>query len=633
MRITKMLGAAMLTVPLSMIMPAQGDLLISAVYDGPLSGGTPKGVELYVINDIADLSAYGLGSANNGGGSDGQEFTFPAVSAIAGSFIYVSSNDTPFTDYFGFPPNYTSSSMGVNGDDAIELFQGGAVIDVLGDIDVDGNGEPWEYLDGWAYRVDGTQPNGGAWADANFVFSGPNALDGCSTNATCNSVIPIGTYVHDNGGGGADHVVELDGTSFSPAIIEVMVGDVISWEYVSGYPHTVTSGDNCTADGLFDADVDSGNPVFIWTVPTDASDSIPYFCDPHCNMGMVGEIIVLDAAGPDSDGDGWEDDIDNCPNVANPGQEDCDGDGVGDVCDDDVDCNANGTPDACEDFADCNENDIPDECDLADGTLNDDNNNGMPDECEYPSIQVQLQEIRTDQPGADDDEYAELRGDGNLMLNGLWYIVIGDGPDGSGVVENATDLTGFSLINGTLLLAEDEDTLGVTTDVIVNLNFENNDNVTHVLVMNFMGSEGDDLDTDDDGNLDIEPWTDTVDGVRIIYDPNGGDFTYLMDEEIGPTVDGYAPAHVYRYTSACGNFAMGTYDPYDPESADTPGSENPACPTPCVGDFDASGAVDVDDLLAFIAAWGTNDLFFDLDGDGSVGVDDLLLLINAWGPC
>lgn len=35
----------------------------------------------------------------------------------------------------------------------------------------------------------------------------------------------------------------------------------------------------------------------------------------------------------DRDGDGWIDKIDNCPNIFNPGQEDDDGDGVGNVCD------------------------------------------------------------------------------------------------------------------------------------------------------------------------------------------------------------------------------------------------------------------------------------------------------------
>ena len=630
MRIQALLSIGVVAAVLSN--PANGDLMISAVYDGPLTGGTPKGVELYVVNDIPDLSTYALGSANNGGGSDGEEFTFPAEAAVAGSFIYVASSDAPFADYFGFSPNYVSSSMGVNGDDAIELFQNGIVIDVLGDINTDGSGQPWEYLDGWAYRVDGTQPNGGVWADANYVFSGTNVLDGCATNATCGSVIPIGTFIHGGGGGPITHSITQSGSTFNPNYIEVMTGDTIIWTGTGGN-HTVTSGADCIPDGQFDSPLNGKVLTFEWIVPTDAPADIPYYCIPHCNFGMVGDIVVLDAAGPDADGDGWEDDVDNCPNTSNPGQEDCDSDGVGDVCDNDVDCNNNGTPDACENFDDCNGNDIPDECDLADGTLHDDNANGLPDECEFPNIQVQLQEIRIDQPGADDDEYAELRGDGNLILNGLWYLVIGDGAGGSGTIENATDLTGLALDNGTLLLAEDADTLGVTTGAIVNLNFENTDNVTHVLVMNFYGSVGEDIDADDDGIVDYAPWTDTVDGVRIIFDPNGGDLTYLMDEEIGPTVDGYAPAHVYRYTSACGNFAMGTYDPDDPNAVDTPGSENPACPNPCPPDLDGDGMVGVADILALIAGWGGNDPTHDLDDDGSVGVSDLLIIIAAWGPC
>jgi hypothetical protein len=35
----------------------------------------------------------------------------------------------------------------------------------------------------------------------------------------------------------------------------------------------------------------------------------------------------------DADGDGILDDVDNCPNVANPNQSDIDGDGIGDACD------------------------------------------------------------------------------------------------------------------------------------------------------------------------------------------------------------------------------------------------------------------------------------------------------------
>jgi len=181
-----------------MALPTFGqDLVISGVYDAGLTGGTPKGVELYVIADIADLSLYGIGSANNGGGSDGQEFTFPAVAVTAGTFIYVASEATQFTNFFGFAPDYTSGSMAINGDDALELYGSSAVIDTFGDINTDGSGEPWEYLDGWAYRVNNTGPDGATFVIGSWNFSGINVLDNETSNATAATPVPVGTYMNN----------------------------------------------------------------------------------------------------------------------------------------------------------------------------------------------------------------------------------------------------------------------------------------------------------------------------------------------------------------------------------------------------------------------------------------------------
>ncbi|MEM1214468.1 MAG: PKD domain-containing protein, partial [Bacteroidota bacterium] len=172
-----------------------GDLLITGVIDGPLTGGEPKAVELYAVNNIADLSNYGIGSANNGNGTGGEEFTFPAVSVAAGTFIYVATESTNFMSFFGFSPDYTDNAASINGDDAIELFFNGAVIDQFGKIDVDGTGEAWEYLDGWAYRdLDGYGPDAG-FAQGSWIYSGPNALDDETSNATAANPMPIGTYV------------------------------------------------------------------------------------------------------------------------------------------------------------------------------------------------------------------------------------------------------------------------------------------------------------------------------------------------------------------------------------------------------------------------------------------------------
>lgn len=50
----------------------------------------------------------------------------------------------------------------------------------------------------------------------------------------------------------------------------------------------------------------------------------------HAGLGMMSELVVLEA---DSDNDGIVNSQDNCPFVANPGQENQDGDSAGDACD------------------------------------------------------------------------------------------------------------------------------------------------------------------------------------------------------------------------------------------------------------------------------------------------------------
>ena len=176
---------------------SQAALHLTGIFDGPLSGGTPKGIELYASDNIADLGAYAVGTANNGGGTDGAEFTLSG-SATAGDYIYVvaNGNEDEFTSFLGGSATFASSALGINGDDAIELFNitGGSpsVIDTFGVIDVDGNGENWEYMDGWAYR--NTVTAGGAFTVSDWTFSGANAWDGATSNASSDSVMPIGTF-------------------------------------------------------------------------------------------------------------------------------------------------------------------------------------------------------------------------------------------------------------------------------------------------------------------------------------------------------------------------------------------------------------------------------------------------------
>ncbi len=57
--------------------------------------------------------------------------------------------------------------------------------------------------------------------------------------------------------------------------------------------------------------------------------------------------------------------------------------------------------------------------------------------------------------------------------------------------------------------------------------------------------------------------------------------------------------------------------------------------TDCVdtvpGDVNGDGVVNVEDLLAVIAAWGSDDAAADINGDGIVNVEDILIVIANWG--
>ena len=168
-------------------------LIITSVFDGPLTGGRPKGVELFSLSSIHDLSVYGIGSANNGGGSDGEEFTFPADSLARGTYIYIASDSTEFHNFFGIPPTYVASAVNVNGDDAIELFENGVVIDLFGDINTDGTGEAWEYTDGWFSRNYRSHPSS-TFNITQWNSTGTNALDGEISNASAQSPIPVQSF-------------------------------------------------------------------------------------------------------------------------------------------------------------------------------------------------------------------------------------------------------------------------------------------------------------------------------------------------------------------------------------------------------------------------------------------------------
>ena len=182
---------------------ATNALVLVGAYDGPLSGGTPKGIELMALADISDLSVFGISSVTNGGGSSAGnvEYNFPADAITAGTRIYLTTDATNFTSFFGFAPTYTNAVVGINGDDAIELYEGATIIDTFGTVDCDPNASgttcpEWDHLDGWGYRVNNTGPDG-TFVLANWTFSGANQLEGGTTNDATTVPYPIATYTNN----------------------------------------------------------------------------------------------------------------------------------------------------------------------------------------------------------------------------------------------------------------------------------------------------------------------------------------------------------------------------------------------------------------------------------------------------
>ncbi len=243
---------------------------------------------------------------------------------------------------------------------------------------------------------------------------------------------------------------------------------------------------------------------------------------------------------------------------------------------------------------------------------------------------VLINEIRIDQPSTDNDEYFELRGEAGLSLNGLTYLVIGDGTGGFGVIEAAIPLDGYQIgANGYVVFHESTFTLISPADVVTVLNFENSDNVTHLIVSGFTGTNGQLLDSDQDRATcltEVNPW-DTIVSTCFLRINEMPDATSTQDcyyGQAGAGPDGtFVPGHVYLCEDGhyeVGGFTLATND--------TPGADNPSCTVSVPGDLDGNGVVDGADLAAMLSAWGTAD--GDVNGDGATDGADLTTLLGNW---
>ena len=155
------------------------------------STGRVRAVHLKVLEDITDLSIYGIEVATNGADpypANPIDYIFPEVSASQGDNILIVRDDdftnaeAFFEGYFSDFTVFQTTIMSQNGDDAIVLYKNQTAIESFGQPGTDGTGLYWEYTNSWAYKL------GNEW-----IYPGPNSVvfAGTGTATTVDAKYPF----------------------------------------------------------------------------------------------------------------------------------------------------------------------------------------------------------------------------------------------------------------------------------------------------------------------------------------------------------------------------------------------------------------------------------------------------------
>ena len=183
---------------LSISAGAQDSLFISELAD-PADDYAGRFIELYNAgSETIDFSSatFYISRQSNGGTSWG-DLQLSGTVAPGKTFVIGGSG---FEALFGFAPDQVTGILTGNGDDAYALFLGGdhstgVLHDLYGVIDMDGTGEPWEYEDSRAVRVDSILVPNPVWIAAEWEIM-PADLADCDPGSHLGSggTIPVGDF-------------------------------------------------------------------------------------------------------------------------------------------------------------------------------------------------------------------------------------------------------------------------------------------------------------------------------------------------------------------------------------------------------------------------------------------------------
>jgi len=84
-------------------------------------------------------------------------------------------------------------------------------------------------------------------------------------------------------------VVSIAATlAFDPPVSVVEQGDYVQWKNNGTGSHTTTSGTPCVANGVWNVPLGPG--VQFMRQFVEPAGNLPYFCVPHCGLGMTGSV-------------------------------------------------------------------------------------------------------------------------------------------------------------------------------------------------------------------------------------------------------------------------------------------------------------------------------------------------------
>ncbi|QOJ01586.1 MAG: hypothetical protein HRU70_14300 [Phycisphaeraceae bacterium] len=278
---------------------------------------------------------------------------------------------------------------------------------------------------------------------------------------------------------------------------------------------------------------------------------------------------------------------------------------------------------------------------------------------------LRFNEVLVNPPGTDQGlEFIELKSaTPNFDMSGLFIITIDGDNTNRGDVDQVLSLEGLSTgANGLFLWRDGALALFPEPEAATSIFIQDfvpdleNGACTWLIVRGFTGRVGDDLDTNNDGILDVFPWAEVIDAVSYI---EGEDI--LVDSSYAPQlggidISGADPDPNVAYTAdsfavvGCNTYSMDIFGsapgPWVNDAAQTlgfpenlplpdpyfvtPGARNmgdEGCEQGCPADYNGDGFLDFFDLDAFVACFegdGCPDgRDADYNGDGFVDFFDL----------